>query len=117
MKKAVGRKIAERRKELGWSMEDLAEKLGYKSKSTILRIERGVVDLQQTKVAKFAEALGVSVAYLMDWDSTKAKNGDIADVTVRLRNDVEFANLVCDLGRLNNEQLSTIQRFVDVLLK
>ena len=98
-------------------MEDLAERMGYKSKSTILRIEKGAVDLQQTKVAKFAECLGVSVAYLMGWDSTKAKNKDIADITVRLRNDIGFANLVHDLGELNDEQLSTIQRFVDVLLK
>lgn len=31
----MGRKIAERRKELGFTQEELAAKVGYKSKSTI----------------------------------------------------------------------------------
>ena len=42
--------------------------MGYANQSTISRIESGTVDIPQSKVVKFSEVLGVSVAYLMGWD-------------------------------------------------
>ena len=64
----IGEKIAKRRKELDLTQEQLAKKLGYKSKSTINKIELGINDMTQSRVVSFAEALNVSVAYLMGWD-------------------------------------------------
>lgn len=48
------------------SQEELAQKLGYKSRSTIAKIESGENDLTQKKVAAFAKALNVSIDFLMD---------------------------------------------------
>lgn len=42
--------------------------MGYKSRSTINKIELGKVDISRSKIAKFAEALNVPPSYLMGWD-------------------------------------------------
>lgn len=62
----IGEKIKQRRKELRWSQRDLAEKMGY-NHSTVTRIETGKIDIPQSRILQFAEVLGVSVAYLMNW--------------------------------------------------
>lgn len=56
--------IKNRRTELGISQQELAEKLGYKTRSTITRIETGENNVPEGKLAKFAEALQTSVEYL-----------------------------------------------------
>lgn len=53
------------REQQGLSQEALAEKIGYKDRSSIAKIEAGLVDLPQSKIAAFAKALHVSPAYLM----------------------------------------------------
>ena len=64
----IGEMIRKRRIELGWTQQELADKMGYTSKSTINKIEKGRSDVAQKNIAKFAEVLGVSIAYLMDWE-------------------------------------------------
>ena len=49
------------------SQEELAKKLGYKSRSTIAKIETGKVDLPESKIKSFADALNTTPAYLMGW--------------------------------------------------
>lgn len=79
----IGERIKERRTELGWSQRDLASKMGYNHHSTVARIEAGSVDIPQSRIVKFAEVLGVSLAYLMDWEDTKkeksAENDGLSD--------------------------------------
>ena len=65
---SIGDKIRARRLELHMTQEELAEKLGYKSKSTINKIELGVNDIVQSKVVEFARALDTTTSYLMSWD-------------------------------------------------
>ena len=68
MKCDIGTRIKDRRIELGMSQDELAEKMGYKSRSTIAKIEKGVNDVVQSNIVKFAEILNTSIAYLMGWD-------------------------------------------------
>jgi transcriptional regulator with XRE-family HTH domain len=63
----VGDNISIIRKRLGWTQEELATKMGYKSKSTINKIELGINDIPQSKIVKFAEVLGTTPAHLMGW--------------------------------------------------
>lgn len=67
----LGQRIKKKRLELNLSQEQLATKLGYKSRSSINKIELGLNDISQSKVSEFANALGVSVAYLMGWDDNE----------------------------------------------
>lgn len=69
----IGEKIRNRRMELGWSQRDLAAKMGYTNNSTIAKIEQGKVDVTQSRVLQFSKVLGVSIAYLMDWDDEAKK--------------------------------------------
>lgn len=61
----VGANIARRRCELGWTQKELAEKMGYKSHSSINKIELGVNDVTTTTIRAFAKALDVDVGYLL----------------------------------------------------
>jgi transcriptional regulator with XRE-family HTH domain len=70
MNKTIYDRIRERRIQLGLSQEDLAIKMGYKSRSTINKIESGAVDIARNKIEKFAEVLNTTPAYLMDWNDT-----------------------------------------------
>ena len=69
----IGEIIKERRLDLGLTQEQLAQKLGYKSKSTINKIELGINDISQRKIIKFADALGTTASYLMGWTSNPSK--------------------------------------------
>lgn len=64
----IGKRIRDRRKALGITQEELAQKLGYKNKSTIAKIENGTNDIVQSKVVEFAKALDTTVAALMGWE-------------------------------------------------
>lgn len=66
METGIGKRIRARRKELGLSQEELANRMGLKSKSTICKIERGEDNLTTPIVKRYAQALDCSVAYLMD---------------------------------------------------
>lgn len=75
--KPIGEIIKNRRIELGLTQEQLADRLGYKSKSTINKIELGINDVSQKKIVKLAEALDTTTAYLMGWvDNPKRRAPD-----------------------------------------
>ena len=65
-------RIRARREELNMSQEELAKRLGYKSRSTIAKIESGENDITQSKIVAFAKALGIKTAYLMGWEAAPA---------------------------------------------
>ena len=67
----VGDNILWLRKKLGWTQEELAVKMGYKSKSTINKIEMGINDIPQSKIVKFAEILNTTPAFLMGWEENE----------------------------------------------
>lgn len=69
----IGEKILLRRKELGMRQEDLARLMGYKSKSTINKIELGINDIPQSKIVKFAEVLATTPGYLMGWEDEESR--------------------------------------------
>ena len=54
-----------RRKELGLSQEELAQRMGYRSKSSITKLEKGINDLPQSKVEELAQALETTPAALL----------------------------------------------------
>lgn len=64
-------RIRARRIELGFTVEELAKKMGYKDKSSISKIENGKADIPQSKVIAFARALNTTTAYLMGIDTAK----------------------------------------------
>lgn len=68
----LGQRIRNRRQELNMTQGELAAKVGYKSVSTITKIESDVNDITQSKVVQFAHALDTTVAYIMGWEEEEA---------------------------------------------
>lgn len=64
----IYKRIRTRREDLGISQEELANRLGYKSRSSINKIEKGENDIPQSKIQAFAKALRTTPEYLMGWE-------------------------------------------------
>ena len=58
-------RIKMRREQLRMSQDTLAERTGYSGKSAISRIEKGEIDLPQTKIYEFCNVLQVSPNWLL----------------------------------------------------
>lgn len=67
----IGERIRARREQIGMTQEDLALALGYKSKSSVNKIEVGRQELTQKKILKTAEVLHTTVSYIMGWDDAQ----------------------------------------------
>ena len=67
----LGEKVKLKREELNLSQEELAEKMNYKSKTSIHKIEVGITDLPLSKVKELAAVLKTTSAYLMGWEDKK----------------------------------------------
>lgn len=76
----IGERIKSRREALGMSQDELAKKVGYKSRSSINKIEADGRGLPQKKIVAFATALDTTPSYLMGWESVSDE--DIANVLV-----------------------------------
>ena len=66
----LGDNILYLRKQLGLTQEELAQRVGYKSKSSINKIELGLNDIPRSKVVKFADALATTPTRLMGYSLT-----------------------------------------------
>ena len=58
-------RIRQRRDQLGLSQEELAARMGYRSKSSITKLEKGINDLPRAKLEELAAALDTTPAWLM----------------------------------------------------
>lgn len=68
---SIGQRIKSRREELGMSQEELAHRIGYKSKSSINKIELDIQQLRQSKIKQIADALETTTDYIMGWSEKK----------------------------------------------
>ena len=76
----INERIRQRRLELGFTQEELAHKIGYKSKVAICKIESGQRHVRQDMIENLAIALDTTPSYLMGWD----KEDDDATISDRL---------------------------------
>lgn len=77
----VGNRILQRRKELDLTQEELARRMGYKSKSTINKIEMGINDIPQSKIMRFSEVLATTPSFLMGWDEEEENSPEEPKLT------------------------------------
>lgn len=61
-------RIKELRINNGWTQQELADKLGFKSKVTISRFENGSRELTRSKIMAFAQVFEVDPTYIMFGD-------------------------------------------------
>lgn len=83
----IGILIRNRREELGMTQDELAKRTGYKSRSSINKIEKCGNDLPRAKIRVFAQALGLSpsdfVDDLNDIDTLRSEHPEILPVKLK----------------------------------
>ncbi len=75
----LGERIKEARLKKRMTQEELAKLLGYKSRSSINKIEVDGRDVPRSMIVRFAEILDVTPSYLMGWDDESSVNLDNPD--------------------------------------
>lgn len=89
----VGKRIQQRRKELGISASVLCRRIG-KDRSTLYRYENGDIENMPLDILEpIAEALKTTPAYLMGWENEKdaTNNGSVSEKRQAL---IDFAKSV-----------------------
>lgn len=61
----LSQRIRQQRRALGLSQEELASRMGYRSKSSITKLEKGVNDLPHSRLEELARALHTTPAWLL----------------------------------------------------
>lgn len=108
----VGKRIKQRRKELGMSADKLAELIG-KDRSTIYRYEKGDIEnLPLDILEPVAKALRTTPQYLMGWEEMQKKNDILSDIVIRMRTDSDFYEAVKRINELDPEKLSNLLAFL-----
>lgn len=106
----IGRKIRERREELGMTQDELAKKLGYASRSSVNKVENSR-EVSMKKIEKYAIALETTVAYLMDWEEVAKIDLVLSDLPLEIK---EYA---IKLSSLKEAQKKHVFDLIDMLTK
>ena len=110
----IGERIKQRRKELGLSQEELAVKLGYKSRSSINKIELNWRNLTQSKIKEIADALDTTPAWIMGWGTKDVVND--AELLADLAVDSEMLSYIRKLRSMTDSQRGRVFGYIDSLL-
>lgn len=109
----IGERIKLKRNELKWSQRELCKRMGYSDHSTIAKIEAGKVDIPQSRIVQFAEALGVSVAYLMGWEEKIEKDPvGVAELHFEILMDEDINEIFEDFKVLDGQQRQLVKDLV-----
>ena len=79
--RTIGERIKARREQLQLSQEELAKKMGYKSRSSINKIEMDSRNLTQSKIKAIADALETTPSYIMGWEEQEEEIPQIQKLT------------------------------------
>ena len=113
----MGERIKDLRTSKNMTLEELGNKVGV-GKSTVRKWENGMIaNMKRDKIAKIANALEVSPAYLMGWEDPQKNNDILADIVVKLRTDDDYFTVVKTLYPLDSERLRSIHQMLVTLLK
>lgn len=104
------------REAKGLSQDALAKLTGYTDRSSIAKIEKGQVDLQQSKIELFAKALGTTAKELVGWDShdtPASKKGVSINVLGRVAAGlpIEAVENIIDTEEISEEMAKTGEFF------
>ena len=100
----IGKKLKERRLELGLTQEELAYMVGYTSKSTINKIEKDYHDVNQSTLIKLSNALKVSPTYFIEECHTEPHPSEVI---------MTYAKKIAELPA---EKQENVMQYIDFLL-
>lgn len=101
----MGERIHQKRKELGYTMEELGNKVGV-NKSAVNKWEKGIVsNMKRSTIEKLASVLEVSPVWLMGMEEPPAQLGN---------KDGEF---LLKLHQLTKENRIILENILDAILQ
>lgn len=103
------KRIYLRREELHISQRQLAEMLGYSTRTYVSRVELGTLPLAKERLQKWADALKTSVAYLLH------EQEDAASVAVS--SDPLLDMLISNYDQMNADEKKILFDFSNLILK
>lgn len=105
----TGQRIKFMRTNLGLTQEELAKKCGYKSKSTINKIEKSINGVSMDTVASIAKALDCEPSYLMGWEVANEN---------KLSREKAFSDidLIVRYSMLNNDNKKIISTTINAMI-
>lgn len=99
----IGDRVKQLREQKGMTQQELATRLGYRSKSSVAHIENGR-DIPRSMVVSLADILDTTPAYLMGWEEQKNNAPDnIRDV------------VVSKIDELSDQQLDRLLGYLEAL--
>lgn len=101
----IGEKIRKKRESLQMSQDELAKKLGYKSRSSINKIEIDGRNVPMGKIQDIANALNTTPAFLMGWEE------DVPNIQENFLQIPLYQSLSCGTGAFIDEN---IEEFVTI---
>lgn len=111
----TGERIKQRRNELGMTQEELARKMGFKTKASISRIESNDRKLPLSKLEKIAMILNIPPSRLMGWDDDGLEYGDKYDESYHHQKALEAIPLQGDLLEVLNILPTLTSRELDIV--
>ena len=112
----IGQRIRKRREELKMSQEELAHKIGYKSRSSINKIELDIQRLAQNKIKLIADALNTTANYILGIDDETERNEQILCDLFLLCYGKESYNIVKDFLKLDLNDRAVVSAMIQSLL-
>ena len=107
----IGQRIKMKRLSLGMSQTDLALKSGYRTKSTIAKIESDERAMKQSRIKAIADALQTTPGYIMGWEDPEA----IEEVT---KPDSDFVKrITAYMELLNDSDRSSVLKYAEYLAR
>lgn len=107
----LGKKVRLRREYLGMSQEELAIKMGYKSRSSINKIECGR-SVSQKIIYRLAEVLETTPAYLLGWENDPE---GAAAFEASILTDAELMEMIKEYQALSDEDKKTVIQMIRFL--
>ena len=109
----IGDRIKQRRIQLEMSQDELARRLGYRSRSSINKIEKDASGLPQTKIAAIASALQTTPSFIMGWDEEIEKNPvETAERHFEILMDEDIADIYDDFKSLDSAQKKIVKDLI-----
>lgn len=105
----IGERIKYRREQLELTQEELARKIGYKSKTSINKIELGVQNLKQSKIKAIADALQTTPGYIMGWEGI--------DEREKYMKAIRIETYMEKFAKLNEANKEAIETMTEVMLR
>ena len=104
----TGERIRKRRNELGLSQEELAHRLGNKSRASVCTVENDKEDLTTDRIRKYAEALETTPGYLMGWEDDSVGTVDFTANSDKTQKAIELYDRVMALPPADQTALLTL---------